>query len=224
VCDGIDDDCDGAVLLVEADADLDAWTVCLNDCADADPSRNPGAPEVCNQLDDDCDGGLPSGEEDADADSWAACEGDCNDADGSVNPGRVEYCRNSVDDDCDGSADGQAMDCLAPVCAVVVLGAPGSDPDLSFGDPDSCPEGISIERPVDVIWGDLAAIAAAGGLVQLGTVSPVDCASEVEGHLFDSLRPDPGTADFVLVREKDAADYGASGAGEPRVADASDCP
>lgn len=75
-CNGADDDCDGSVdemLLVEQylDADGDdygagaAVYACTlmaghafagGDCADMDPDRNPGVPEICNGVDDDCDG------------------------------------------------------------------------------------------------------------------------------------------------------------------------
>jgi hypothetical protein len=77
---------------------------------------------------------------------------------------------------------------------------------------------------VDVIWGELASIAAGGPVVQLGTVHAVDCGGTSEGYHFDSLRPDPGSVDFVLVREVGAAGYGKSTAGKPRVPDGGDCP
>ena len=77
-CDGLDNDCDGAVS-TEAedtawyvDADADGWgddgeptilacsrpaghTDRAGDCDDADPRRSPGVMDVCNEIDDDCD-------------------------------------------------------------------------------------------------------------------------------------------------------------------------
>jgi cysteine-rich repeat protein len=225
VCDGLDSDCDGVRPFDEADADADAWAVCQNDCADDDPTRNPGAPEVCNRLDDDCNGVVPAVEMDSDRDDWTPCEGDCNDAVAAINPGMIELCRNSLDDDCDGSADADAPECPAAACTIVGLGAsPGDDPTLSFGAVASCPTGSGLARKVDVIWGDLAAISEGLGQVQLGTVNAVSCGDAREGHLFDSLRPDPGTADFVLARETGVADYGESSDRKPRVAGSGDCP
>ena len=57
VCDGVDNNCDGAVPADEVDDDGDGWLVCLGDCDDAEPDVNPGHAEVCRDgLDNDCDG------------------------------------------------------------------------------------------------------------------------------------------------------------------------
>ena len=81
-CNGIDDDCDGAIdegltttFYRDADEDgfgdpfspLDACTQPegyvpnRTDCDDADPDVNPGATETCNGVDDDCDGAVDEG-------------------------------------------------------------------------------------------------------------------------------------------------------------------
>jgi hypothetical protein len=76
VCDGVDNDCDGAydphgpTWYADADQDgygvsdqarvlcqgLPGWAAESGDCDDDDPAVNPGAPEQCNDIDDDCDG------------------------------------------------------------------------------------------------------------------------------------------------------------------------
>ena len=101
------------------------------DCDDVHASVHPGAAEVCNGLDDDCDGGVDVAATDAvswytdgDGDGYgtgtastgcaappeaAGRAGDCDDADPSAHPGAVERC-DGVDNDCDGDADGDAVD------------------------------------------------------------------------------------------------------------------
>ncbi len=57
ICDGVDDDCDGAPGADEADADGDGVMICEGDCDDLVAAVHPGAEEVCNDgLDNDCDG------------------------------------------------------------------------------------------------------------------------------------------------------------------------
>jgi hypothetical protein len=130
VCDGADNNCDGAV-----DEGYDADGDTLADCFDS---------EECDGLDNDGDGEVDEGAVDAsvwyvdgDGDGYGdalysspACDAplgyvadasDCDDADAAVNPGASEAC-NGADDDCDGSvpadevdADGDGLlDCLAP--------------------------------------------------------------------------------------------------------------
>ena len=60
-CDGLDDDCDGAIPAVETDADADGWRVCAGDCDDAYRATYPGAPEINDGLDNQCAGSFGFG-------------------------------------------------------------------------------------------------------------------------------------------------------------------
>lgn len=101
--------------LCDADQDLDLdgfgdqWCG-GDDCDDADPTANPGAPDVCNGVDDDCDGLLP-GEEDVDGDGYLACA-DCDDGDGAVNAPSTWY--PDSDGDGDGASGGSIAGCGQP--------------------------------------------------------------------------------------------------------------
>ncbi len=93
-CDGIDNDCDGAIdeelheiWYADADGDGygnadnellscdpdDGWVIDDTDCDDANSSVNPGAKEVCNDIDDDCDGDV---DEDLEANWYQDADGD----------------------------------------------------------------------------------------------------------------------------------------------------
>ncbi|MFH1468615.1 MAG: MopE-related protein [Pseudomonadota bacterium] len=104
-CDGVDDDCDGAVDEDDAidaptwypDHDLDGhgddghtqvgcaqpegWVAAGDDCDDHDASVHPGADETCDGEDDDCDGTVDEGDA-IDAPTWYAD----TDADGYGDP------------------------------------------------------------------------------------------------------------------------------------------
>ena len=129
VCDGLDDDCDGALLADELDTDGDGARLCdpVPDCDDADPLRFPGQPEACDGLDGDCDpatAAAPS-EDDVDGDSDPACsdcadgdpvqhslnldgdpvsscDGDCDDDNPLAFPGAPDGALDGVDNNCDG--------------------------------------------------------------------------------------------------------------------------
>ena len=104
ICDGRDNNCDGAVDEGFLDSDGDGAANCV-DCAAGDPTVYPGAVELCDGKDNDCDG-VPGAEEvDADGDGFMICEGDCDDTDADVNPDAKEVAGNGIDDDCDGEID-----------------------------------------------------------------------------------------------------------------------
>lgn len=81
LCNGVDDDCDGAI-----DDDLATATFYSDDDADGYGDASTST-EACV---------APKG--------YVANKSDCDDGDGNVNPAGVEVCNNHVDDDCDGGA------------------------------------------------------------------------------------------------------------------------
>ena len=152
ICDGLDNDCDGASnfdQLGEIDADGDSSPSCI-DCDDTDILNFPGNLEVCDGQDNDCnllaDADLVgvAGEVNLDGDPALSCD-DCDDdpATGANNyPGNTEVC------------DGQDNDCLGgPDYIDAVLGgeedtdgdgAPAcndcddSNASIFFGNPELC--------------------------------------------------------------------------------------
>ena len=102
---GIDEDCDGADAVVDADGDGVA------DAVDNCPTTvNPG------QADLDGDGVGDVCDSDADGDGYAADPffGDCDDLDATIYPGAVDIPGNGIDEDCDGAdavadADGDGV-------------------------------------------------------------------------------------------------------------------
>ena len=140
VCDGGDNDCDGAVDEGFPDPDADGLASCVDpdddddgapdalDCAPLNAQIHPGADEACNGIDDDCDGATDEGLPDLDGDGTPDCldedtdgDGDpdatdCAPGDASIHHGAAEVC-DGVDQDCDGVADdaGPGTGGLAPV-------------------------------------------------------------------------------------------------------------
>ena len=110
LCDGKDNDCEGAVSDDEADEDGDGWRICEDDCDDSAWETYPGADEICDGEDNDCDGTLPEDEVDEDEDGWPLCN-DCDDTNPAVSPGTEEICYNGIDDDCDGLLDLDDPEC-----------------------------------------------------------------------------------------------------------------
>jgi len=89
ICDGQDNDCDGAPGADEVDADGDTYMVCDGDCEDGDAAINPGADEICDGVDNNCDGDIDEADTDdyipdfdGDGDDGDQCGGtDCDDTD-----------------------------------------------------------------------------------------------------------------------------------------------
>jgi hypothetical protein len=57
----VGEDCSGTVPCSVIDDDTDGFNAC-DDCDDANPSTNPGAPEVCDFVDNDCDAEVDEGD------------------------------------------------------------------------------------------------------------------------------------------------------------------
>jgi len=129
LCDGLDNDCDGAVSGDEQDADGDGYRICGGDCDDADAAVHPGAAEQCNGADDDCDGVVPADEQDGDGDGVWLCDGDCDDADADVYPGADEAC-DGLDNDCDGVVGADEID--ADADGVMVCDGDCDDADAAL--------------------------------------------------------------------------------------------
>jgi len=83
LCNGLDDDCDGAPASDELDLDRDGHLACADDCDDDDEQVHPGAIELCdNERDDDCDGLVDALDPD--------CDPPPGDGDGEPEPGESE--------------------------------------------------------------------------------------------------------------------------------------
>ena len=105
ICDGLDNDCNGALLSIETDADGDGFFVCNGDCDDSNSTTSPAATEICDGMDNNCDAFIPPNEGDANGNGIL----DCNEG---------VSCFNGIDDDGDGWID---MD--DPACANPQTGA-----------------------------------------------------------------------------------------------------
>jgi hypothetical protein len=95
-CNGLDDDCDGAV-----DEGLATFTYWAD--GDGDGYGDPSSPL------ETCDSTTPAG--------YADNDGDCDDGSPAVNPGAAETaCDDGLDNDCDGLADAEDPNCEPSSC------------------------------------------------------------------------------------------------------------
>ncbi len=104
---GIDEDCNGADLIVAVavDNDGDGFNSDV-DCDDNNASVNPGATEIANNgIDEDCNGAdlIVATPVDNDGDGFTS-DVDCDDNNPTIFPGATEFPNNNVDEDCDGIA------------------------------------------------------------------------------------------------------------------------
>ena len=99
LCDGVDNDCDGALAAYEEDADGDGWMGCA-ECNDGDPDSYPGAPDICDGVDNDCDGEL---DEDCGDDDDSADDDDTADDDSAADDDTADD--DTADDDSAGDDD-----------------------------------------------------------------------------------------------------------------------
>lgn len=152
-CDGIDNNCNGAVDEGLSDVDTDGTADCL-DVEECDGVDNNGdgavdegyadsdgngvadcvGTEVCDGLDNNADGRIDEGF-DADGDGATQCgdadtEPDCDDSDASISPLGSETAGDLVDNDCDGLID-EGSWAAGDLALTEVMNNPGkvSDPN-----------------------------------------------------------------------------------------------
>jgi MYXO-CTERM domain-containing protein len=158
-CDGLDDNCDGALPSEEVDDDGDGFVECFEDalgwqgapidfgdCDDGAPDTHPGAMDVAyDGIDQDCDGSDRC-DDDGDGFDATACGGDdCDDTLAAVNPDAEERYYDGVDDNCapedDDDMDGDGHDSASY----------GGD-DCDDADPDTYPG--AADAPYDGVVND----------------------------------------------------------------------
>jgi hypothetical protein len=176
LCDGLDNDCDGAVTDEEKDDDGDFYVECAvdgdgwdgdssivggQDCDDDESTVNPGATELCDGLDNDCDGVVTDDENDDDGDFYVECaidgdgwDGDssivggedCDDDESTVNPGATELC-DGLDNDCSGAVEDEEKDDDGDFYVECTIDANGWDGDSSIVAGEDCDDDDSTVNP-----------------------------------------------------------------------------
>jgi N-acetylneuraminic acid mutarotase len=184
LCNGIDDNCNGAI--DEVDSDGDHFT-CAVDCDDANPDVHPGVAEICNGVDDDCDGSV-------DETGAALCD--------QSNPCIVAACGGTAG--CqytalpDGTSCREAFSCGAGTCQAgdCVLNAPTISVLLT-------PNVLSpVNHQMVAVHASVSAASSTCGpptvvLTSIVSNEPDDAPGPSDGHTLNDIQgADLGTADF----------------------------
>jgi len=139
-CDGLDNDCDGAVDEGHPDADGDGSADCVD--PDDDNDERPDEADNCqknpnaDQADLDEDGLGDACDSDLDGDGYIA-DSDCAPRDRATHPGAPELC-NGLDDDCDGLVDEDVAACDDGLRCTVDLCDPSGGGCLHVTEPSVC--------------------------------------------------------------------------------------
>ena len=184
LCNGVDDNCDGAVdvgavdgSMFYADVDADGYgagpvieactapdgsAVDATDCDDANADVHPTAVEAdCDDpVDYNCDGSVAY--QDGDKDGFPACK-DCDDADGDVNADATEVPYDGVDNDCDAATLEDDLD------------KDGFPAATDCKDDDAAVNTSAAEVPYDGVDNDCDATTLEDDLDQDGFVKSAEC-------------------------------------------------